>query len=217
MDAKTWINPIHLERQFDAFTGVCVLDDFLIPEKAAGLSKDVRDKLAFTEIYGRYKGKNTQIPREKWETLPDELRFFCYQQAHGGACFTAEGAAFYFVMFTKMVNSRPFLDWLSRAAQIDLKGIVDSQVTKMEPHNFSRAHTDYRQDSRHICFVYYTGHDWRTGSGGELVMNRPDGGQHVIDPVSNRIVIFSTCPDERHYVNSLETAWSRYSIVYWLA
>lgn len=217
MDAKSWINPIHRTRHFDTFKGIRVLDDFLAPEKEAGLAQDVRDKLAYTEIYGRYEGKRTNIPREKWDALPDDLRFYCYQQAQMSACFTAGGAAFHFMLFNEMIHSPAFLDWLSRTTQVSLSGTVDGQIVKMDPHNFSRAHTDYREGSRHLCLVYYTGHEWQENSGGELVMSRPDGSHHVIDPISNRIVIFSTSPDERHSVNALSAPWSRYSIVYWFA
>lgn len=216
MNLRDWINPAHLDSPCGSFNGVRVLDDFLTAEKDAGLSKDVREKLVFKEIYGRYHGKTRKVGHDEWQALPDKEKFFCYQQAETEKCFKKETAAFYFVLFNEMIGSADFSKWLSDTVGIPLAGVIDGQTVKMEPHNFSRSHTDHRKDARNVCLVYYTGHQWTAGAGGELVMNRPDGSQHSLPPTSNSLVIFTTSPEERHYVNDLTQPWARYSIVYWL-
>jgi len=138
----------------------------------------------------------------KYDNPNERKRVFSNVDAFGPAAET----------FAYALNSLPFLKFLEELSGID--GLIADPYLhaagymKVEPGGFLNLHKDFTMHKslpleRRINVLVYLNHDWLPEWGGQLELhsnddlNNPHHHQVDIEPIFNRMVIFST-PDALH-------------------
>ena len=201
-----WLQPQHISeeailslqnRLLSEFSNGVLLDNFFIENKVDRLYQFIEHEATF-EPYYRIRGRDEAVTKEIFMNTPEVDQFLSRRRV--------TSVKKNFEMSPNWLTYRFFLkffkdtmpDYLSTCTNCALQ--LDGQVTHSHTHeHFLKSHSDEIQ-GRKICVVFYLTKDWCPEDGGQLVMERKDGDNLLIEASYNRLNIFTPSGQTFHYV-----------------
>lgn len=223
---SNWLQPQHLAPECIAavrrdFNGrpelYTVLDGVIDPSKLALIRQVIREDGEMKTVYKLY-GDGDWVDRKKFEQAPDKHRFIyeeIYQRPQDGRAMSM--SVLHDMLFRMLVADKPFQKWLSAITGLEIGPLQAVNLKRLRSEHFLRWHSD-TSPGRVLCMVLYLHDDWQPAYGGRLLMQRQEGGIDAIDPLFNRLVVFSPTVATQHAIEPMtEQArdWSRLNYSLW--
>ncbi|MFV3130304.1 2OG-Fe(II) oxygenase [Niveispirillum sp. KHB5.9] len=197
-----------------------VLDDIMDPARLAQIRHLIQEEGEVRTAYKLYT-ESGWVDGDRFVQAPDEERFIhehIYTGPKPGHAMSQP--TLHDRLFRMFVGSRPFADFLSAITGLGIGALQNVNLKRLNADHFLRWHSD-RSPGRALCMVIYLHDDWQPAYDGRLLMQRADGnGIDRIDPLFNRLVVFSPNVSTQHAVEPLSPAaagWSRLNYSLWFS
>jgi len=121
------------------------------------------------------------------------------------------------ILLQQFFQSPEFMRFVSAASGITPSHYLRAACHLMRQGHFIRPHSD-RGQSRILCGVLYVNNGWQPGYGGEFEILSEGRTLCSVEPLTNRLILFSPRAAPVHAVCSLTAtagAWERHSITIW--
>ncbi len=210
-----FVQPRHLEpdalaARREAFTShparMTLIEDFLHEPLAEQLASFLANDAVFAGNFGLYSHPGEGVKGDVFEEADDQDRFFKFQTMV--AVDPAQGLSdttFAFMQFRRSMQSDVFASFFEQITGLDLAVTDDFVLHRMEAGDYLGPHDD-RGRGRRVATVTYLTPGWTPEMGGQLVVRDRQGGEHVVQPSFNSIVVFEVAGHKEHHVERISEA-----------
>lgn len=223
-----WIERAHRRFQSDPARMV-VIDDALETSRYRLLSRALREDCEWATRRGLVRRRTPARPAGTWPTewvdatgfaeAEPEERFFQHQafvQARPGRALSPGMIGL--IQFKSLLTKADFLEMLGRITGTRPQGLQEMLIRRMVRGDLAKPHDD-AIGGRTFCLLLYLSDGWQPAYDGRLIMHMP-GGEHAVDPLPNRMVLFAVNTRINHSVRPLSEIaadWSRYNLSIWFS
>lgn len=228
MSAKIeqWVMPQHLDatvmqeyrRQIHASHGrAAILDNFLQPQKLAGLRQLFLGDGRFAPAYGLFGRHPHDVAEGEFAAAPESQRFYSYLNFRGPADGRAMAPGLLQnALFTMLSRSPAWCGWLADILGAPLEKQTGMHARIMRRGMFMKQHDDNAHGA--LCAIFYLSDGWQPDFGASFVQQRQQERVLEVAPLANRLLLFSPGNGLSHGVLPFSAAsgdWQRWSYSLW--
>lgn len=183
-----------------------VIENFLHEPLAEQLAAFLDNDAVFAGDYGLYSHPGERVKGELFDEATDDDRFFKFRTMVG--VDPAQGLSdttFAFMQFRRNMQSDVFGAFFEQVTGLELVVTDDFVLHRMEAGDYLGPHDD-RGRGRRVATVTYLTPGWTPDMGGQLVVLDREGGEHVVEPSFNSIVVFEVAGHKLHHVERVSEA-----------
>jgi len=224
MHIGDWIDDTHLDpdavsayrQSLQTSAGHAVaLDGFLKPGKLQALRKLFTGDGAFAEVTGLFDRHPHGVSSEEYAAAAASNRFYRYRTLTGPARPMAPGFLAH-LLFATLAQSPSWLAWLGAIAGTELATRTGIHARIMTRDMVMNRHSDRSHGP--LCAVLYLNQGWSPAFGGTFVQERDGVCVAEVEPLANRLLVFSPDSGLAHGVAPFAEAmgvWERWSYSLW--
>lgn len=221
-----WIGPQHLSDAAIAATAeryggtpdrFVVLDDFLAPTRLAAIRRLVLAEGIMEPAHKVY-GPGGFVDQATFEKAPEDERFLTeriYRAPKPEHAFSEP--ALMDLNFRRMLRSEPFHAWLRAVTGSPVFRTDLINLKWLDRGHFLKRHGD-NSPGRLACMILYVHEGWRPEYGGRFIMHCRDGRQDIVEPLTNRLILFDPSAGTEHEVEAMAEdmgEWIRINYSVW--
>jgi hypothetical protein len=226
MDINDWIEGTHLSAAATLVYGqaihggdrrAAVLDGFLKPGKLAALRKNFSGDGLFTMVYGLAGRHPHEVPAEEYAAAEPANHFYRFRSLTGPAPGHHLSPGYLaHLLFSTLTLTPGWLAWLSAIIGEKLTVRTGMHARIMTRDMIIAPHSDRGHGA--ICAVLYLSDGWSSAFGGTFVQDHEGERVTEVEPLENRLLLFSPARGAAHGVAPFSPAmgdWERWSYSLW--
>lgn len=193
------------------------LDNFLHPDKLDHIRQLVLNDGVMQQVYKTYSTKGW-AEKQDFESTAEDQRFL-FEKIYKGprSGFKSGTPVRMDKLFRFIMRSQEFHSYLSLISGEKITRTGSINLKCLGRKHFLKRHGD-GSPGRVACLILYLHENWCQEYKGRFIMHCGDSSQDIIDPVSNRLVLFDPRAETEHEVEAMSEQmgnWVRINYTVW--
>lgn len=200
-----------------------IVDNFLQQPILDHVPRLLQDGEKLQTRYSIYKGSSAEersefVTKEVFDKTPEHDKFIQTQFYDESKVDADLGDAIKMdKLFRTTMRNPAFYSFLEKITGIPVGATQNVNLKKFGMKDFLKKHND-TSPRRVLCLFVYIHKNWQPDFNGRFIMHKMDGTQDVVEPITNRLVLFDTNVGTSHEVEPLAGIigdWRRLNYTVW--